>query len=398
MKKLIIIAPNDRYNYGDLLFTHIIKWQLKDCYDGFIDIATIDNDLSNVGGNKVHSIKYLYKLSKDEKCDLIVAGGESLFSPWTICLSYLSEKYAIIQYVLRLLRRLFNSNIIFRIENKLGALLFNARTQYPYTIGKNEISFINKLFYNSVGGNSLSNNIINHSNINILKTADYLSVRDQNSYDILQSKNLNCNLVPDSAILMSTLYSIPDLNKYISKNISVTSNEKYIVFQINLLFGTKFFNEICELLHLIHNKFNVKIILCPIGYALGHDDHKVLSQIANTMNSDYIICFNEVLKVWDIMYLIANSQLFIGSSLHGVITAMSYNVPYIGILVDKTISYIKTWGLSKNSYSYNLELMDKIKYHLSSSNDELMKINSNIQKEKSLQSFKTMRMIANEYN
>ena len=368
MNRLIILAPNDRYNYGDLIFSHIIKWQLSDVYDDFINVATIENDLTSVGGDKVHGISYLYHLPENDTYDLIVAGGESLFSNWAVCLSYLSGKYRFLPIFSRLLRKLCNEYIALRIENKLGAALFHARTQYPYTIGKNELPFINKLFYNAVGGNSLLvNKMINNKNIKLLRNIDYLSIRDINTYTVLQEKGIKCFLVPDSAILMSNLYPREKLKYLISTTIQhfIESTPNYVVFQINKFIGLNNLDEICTLLQKIHIEFGVDILLCPIGYAIGHEDPVALSQIAERINKPYIHMLQSVLSIWDIMYLISSSKLFIGSSLHGVITAMSFNVPYIGINVEKTISYIDTWSkYKKQNYSHGFDILDMVRAKL----------------------------------
>lgn len=394
MKNLIILAPNDRYNYGDLIFSHIIKWQLRNCYDRFINVATVDNDLTSVGGDKVYGISFLYNLNKkNEKYDLIVAGGESLFSDWASCLSYLSGKYKFLPYLSRILRKIFSNENASYLENKLGAFIFNSNTRYPYTVGKNELPFINKLFFNSVGGNSLSKNMISDSDIKILRTANYISVRDKNSYNILRKKNIGCKLCPDSAILMSCLFPIIDLDKLVSKETKqfIALNHEYIVFQVNKFIGNTYINDICNLLQLVHKKFNYKILLCPIGYALGHEDPIALSNIEQTINSDYIINPKHIIKIWDIMYFICSSKLFIGSSLHGVITAMSYNIPYIGIKVEKTIAYITTWGIQNHSFSYDFDIIDKIEYHLKNPNNKDLMDNYSRQKTLSLCSFNLIK-------
>ena len=48
------------------------------------------------------------------------------------------------------------------------------------------------------------------------------------------------------------------------------------------------------------------------------------------------------------MMAIANSDLYIGTSLHGVITAMSFDVPYLGLdpSILKIPSYLRTWAPS----------------------------------------------------
>jgi len=51
------------------------------------------------------------------------------------------------------------------------------------------------------------------------------------------------------------------------------------------------------------------------------------------------------------MALIANASLYIGTSLHGVITAMSYGLPYVGLNKKqvKVQQYLKTWGVEELS-------------------------------------------------
>jgi polysaccharide pyruvyl transferase WcaK-like protein len=65
------------------------------------------------------------------------------------------------------------------------------------------------------------------------------------------------------------------------------------------------------------------------------------------------------------MYLISNSKIFIGTSLHGIITAMSYMVPYIGVFKEnrKIDEYLKTWGIDGLNYSHSeLELLEKVSF------------------------------------
>ena len=166
---------------------------------------------------------------------------------------------------------------------------------------------------------------------------------------------------------MSNLYPREKLKYLISTTIQhfIESTPNYVVFQINKFIGLNNLDEICTLLQKIHIEFGVDILLCPIGYAIGHEDPVALSQIAERINKPYIHMLQSVLSIWDIMYLISSSKLFIGSSLHGVITAMSFNVPYIGINVEKTISYIDTWSkYKKQNYSHGFDILDMVRAKL----------------------------------
>src|SRR3546814_731365 len=72
------------------------------------------------------------------------------------------------------------------------------------------------------------------------------------------------------------------------------------------------------------------------------------------MNNPPNTLFEEV-TIWDIMYLIANAGVYVGTSLHGAITAMSYAVSYVGVAVPKLHSYLQTWGVGGINHTVPLE-------------------------------------------
>lgn len=345
MRRLIIIAPNDRYNYGDLIFSHIVKFKLRKYYDEIIDVATVANDLRAVGGDIVKPLNYIYELPQEDINDIIVAGGESLCSNWGICISYLSSKYSFLPLLERVLNKMFNKSKVDLIKNSIGRILFNGKTYYPYTIGKCELHNVNRIFYNSLGGATLSKGNFTNSTVEILKSVDYISVRDENSFRLLKDNGINANLCPDSAILMSECFSLDYLKTIVSFSVLdyVEKCQNRIVFQINKSIGLRDLTEICDLLKKAYLTTGFNVCLCPVGFALGHEDHIALKAIYNKINSGCVVLF-EKLSIWEIMYLIGSSKLFVGSSLHGVITAMSYNIPYIGVKVPKTHKYIMEWG------------------------------------------------------
>lgn len=347
-KSLFILSPNDRYNYGDLLFSYIIKYKLKGCYDKFVNIATIDNDLTKVGGEKVHSLSYLYNCEKNGDSDLMLAGGESLMTDWLTCYKFIykSVKIPLLLSCLCFIAYRLAPRYGLSIRNHYGRRKFNGQTKFPYSISKAEIKNIGHIFYNSIGGSSLTPSIISNSKIRDLQKIDYIAVRDEQSYNVLKGKNVIVNLVPDSAILLSEVFPLNILEKNVSKDIiKYTQRKRYIVFQVNKKRGEKQYQKICESLRACSQQLNVDICLCPIGYAPDHEDPEVLSKLYQELGPKISTFFGDN-TIWDIMYLIAKSSFFIGTSLHGVITAMSFAVPYLGLYGKKTQSYIKTWGVN----------------------------------------------------
>lgn len=82
--------------------------------------------------------------------------------------------------------------------------------------------------------------------------------------------------------------------------------------------------------------------MCPIGTALGHEDDVALEVIYKQIDDKDVVLVKSP-TIWDIMSLIKNARLYVGTSLHGVITAMSFGIPFVGVEVKKIRTYLETW-------------------------------------------------------
>lgn len=373
-KRLIIIAPNDRYNYGDLLFSHIIKKELADLYDEVVNVATIENDLTAVGGDVVKSIPFVYNLSDKFENHLIIAGGESFFSPWYYALSYLDYGFnKKSKFIVKVLKKINLQSVYLNFSVLYAKYSINATTKYPYTIGKHEIKNADRVFYNSLGASWIPESFFKSKKVKeILDNVDYLSLRDVNSNDIVVKAGFKSHLVPDCAVVMSEYYTDSFLKSKISNDTAKfvrESGKKYFVFQINKALGGKNFRSAINMLKAVSSAHKLAVCLCPVGFALGHDDHEILEEVYHELRKAEVdVYFSSKLTIWDIMYLIAGARLFIGTSLHGVITSMSYKTPYIGILVEKTIRYINTWGINDDhTISRDFDLLEKVETLLNNS-------------------------------
>lgn len=343
--KLLVYGSYDRFNYGDLLFPHIIECELSKYYDKIEFYALVDSDLSHIGGKKTIAIKHLY--NNDIKCDIIIAGGECLFTSWGLLYGFISSWFSGSNFVWKVLYKLIGENKYSLLRDKISIRILKGRTIFPFCINKYNFKNINNVYYNSVGCTKEPYLISTHA-LQIRKTltnVEYLSVRDKKSHTNLTKQNIKTYLFPDSAILMSKHFSIAKLEKLISPEINefVKNNKKYCFFQVNEKFGIRYSETITEQLEKLADSSKLEICLCPIGLALGHLDQKALSLINNKITRTHY--YFEKVSIWDIMFLIANSSLYIGTSLHGVITAMSYNIPYVGIKIDKVNYYLQTWAI-----------------------------------------------------
>ena len=336
MKVLYVLSPSDRMNYGDLLFSHIVQHYFNQCFKKIIFCSTAGNDLSKYGAIRTHSYKEIFKAGKDDKNYLMVAGGDCLFINWPMIISFIDKP----------------SNYIEAISNKLNSKLYNKyiafrygiRTKYPFTLGKKELTTFNCVLYNSLGGSFIENypNVIREPhNKEILNSVDYISTRDFNAHQILVQNGITSHCIPDSAILISDIFREDVLRAKASKTDFPTLG-KYIFFQINIRNLGDDTNFYANLIDNVSSKFGIKVILCPIGTAPGHSDDKALKLIHKATKSGNTFLIHKP-SIWNIMLLIKKSSLYIGTSLHGAITALSFNIPTIGFGAKKLLNYMQHW-------------------------------------------------------
>lgn len=355
-KRIYILAPNDRFNYGDLIFPYIVKERLSDITNDFVFCSTFTSDLSEKGGIPTVGFKDLYRMDNKDDNYLVIAGGESLFSPWGGICSFVDKGVAKFSRLIGSLcyhlhiRHLIPGFYIDNIITMYAKRKFKFKTQFPFTIAKSEIKNLNGVYYNSVGNVSLLTNKYLYSKRfhDILCDSDYISVRDEKTSKYLDNMHIDHKLVPDSAILMSDVFSEEFLVSKIEGGLSTyCKSAPYIFFQINLGIWTNNSVAILEQIRHLLSQTETNIVLCPIGTALGHSDNIALNEIYDRLSPNKKVRLVHNPTLWEIMWLIKNCNLYIGTSLHGAITAMSWGVPYLSHTVGKVKAYIDYWG--KNS-------------------------------------------------
>lgn len=339
--KLIIYGPFDRFNYGDLLFPHMLEYVFNKLYPNefiFKNFSLAAVDLSEKGGvETANYTDFLESVNSKEESIIIVAGGQCLTSKWDNLYSYISSSYNNVRQI-PILGKLLKKTPYAR--KKLNGL-----SEYPFVIDKNNFSKSVKVLYNAVGGGT-DNTKVNKR----LNQSDYVAVREKHSFDKLLKNKVEVKMVPDCAIIMSDLYPKEKFttSSSIRKDLQsfINGDRKYIFVQVSKYKHQNSIDAIVKQLDRLASQYNFELVLCPIGTAGGHEDHIPLQEIFTKLQTSKKHFF-EIPHVLEIMALIANSSLYIGTSLHGVITAMSYGLPYIGLNKKqvKVQQYLKTWGV-----------------------------------------------------
>lgn len=377
--KIALVGAFDRYNYGDILMPIIMHNQIMTNLNlKNIDFSYYGLFKSDMSECKGYSTDALSELKNKEVDVIIFVGGEVLTSRFTgMYLNTLSNKIKIFYY--KSMRRLFNSftENICRKKTNLDYLK-------PWIPNKNNFK-TNKLIYNTVGGDLFfGTNKDNITSVIVnINSFDYVSIRESQTYNSVKSIRKDVFMFPDSVIAISKYIS----EKEIEKNISKAKKEfidglgSYFVLQVNKIIGLKNIETLTDEILKIEGKNDTKCILLPIGYAQGHEDTVPLSMINNKINNEKTIYF-DYNNIYETLYILSHATLYIGTSLHGAITAISYGIPHFALTnkIKKLDDFLETWDTTDIIYSDIDKLSEN--YEKVSQNYNKFKKKVELQKEK----------------
>ncbi len=351
MIKILIIGAFDRYNYGDLLFPLIIEKQLS-TYGlnfSFQFFGLVKSDLSAEGGPPTQDLQEFYEACDNphQKVNVIIAGGEALGVTWNSLYAALNPFFQKVN------KRHVKLSKVFDL-NGFTKRILKGKTTLPFVFESSDFRGVNSVILNSLGGSGLKPAVFEKYKFlkQKLQKAEYFAVRDKITQDNLHQVAINAHLFPDSAILMSEFYPVELLIGKVTQEVKdyVKSYKgQYAFVQINKKTTSGKLDVIAEGLDKVHRQGDTRLCLCPIGKALDHDDHEALHELGAKLKSEFT--YFDAHTIWDIMYLIANSKCYIGTSLHGAITAMSYAVSHVGLKVEKLDAYLGTWGVKGNQFA-----------------------------------------------
>jgi polysaccharide pyruvyl transferase WcaK-like protein len=333
MKKYNIaqIGTFDVENYGDLLFPVMLKHQLEKRMNNVrIDLFSPKGGIMPFTENThVYPINEFEEACQKSKYDAIIIGGGDLIR--------------------------LDSNISSDYQCNMEASL--SVWQLPILIGK---KYNARIIFNNPGVPFAFNNNFHSVIRKIMTDVDYISVRDKQSKSNLVDCGVsNVQINPDTILAIDEVWSKKELSanyKIISKKNKILTRKNYIIFQHNVprINDTVYLEKISEFIDYINDKYEYDIVLLPIGYV--HNDIAILSKIKSIIkNSDKIHLIEEKLSPYDMITIIANSKGFIGTSLHGIITASAYNVPILAINND---SLVKVHGYLQAIGKENIEVID----------------------------------------
>lgn len=335
----LLLNVSDNANYGDLLFPIILTHFIREGNPRaeIKNYAPVESDWSSFGGVPTSSYRSFVRACRENPEAFIIVGGGGLFNTaWHQLVWRLGPSF----------RKAFAHRQIRRVMQRLNAVrrvLSQVPVHLPFVLSHRcfQDAYV---FYNSVGGFPMDHRALDQQDvIHLCRQKTFLSVRDHTLASDLKPFKVPTNLVPDSALIMSDLFPLPVLKGKVGKVVrGIVEDSEYICLQLGTGLGPQNLEGFLETL--LGEAGDLKILLCPIKYRITGrvGDEQVLASLAEKYPK---LVFFSPESVYETMYAIASSKGFLGTSLHGFITAYSFGLPGFGFSdVDKLKAYIETWA------------------------------------------------------
>jgi len=348
----------DVENYGDLLypivFRHLVQkkdptlqvrlYSLRACESLRRSALTIE------------SIRSLFAKEHSGLRTLVIGGGDILRTDWDLMARHYGRR-----------SRVSIPSVRNSIDS-FGARRFRARWMNypaagPFLIDPNDLPGESRAAYVSCGvPHDFAASEIDRVK-RTLGNASFIGLRDEDSAEKLLRAGIDCEVrvAPDLTVTLSDQFDRNELacrGREILSRFEVQSDRPLLCFQSQPYPGFDP-DEILRELKRYQERRATEVVALPLGYC--HGDHEFLKGLAK--RSDGAIKYADVSSVFDMLAIIAASDVFVGTSLHGNITAFSFGIPHVfgPLPVAKVDGFLRVANLplelKMNSWS---ELNDKI--------------------------------------
>jgi hypothetical protein len=203
-----------------------------------------------------------------------------------------------------------------------------------------------------------------------LDQARFIYLRDEQSAEKLRRAGVDgkIHVAPDMTVTLSDQFDKEQQVRHgreILSTFGIDRDRSFLCFQCKPYPGFDE-EEIVRQLRRYQERTNSSVVLLPIGYC--HGDHKFLQSLSR--RSGGTLTYASVDSIADIMSIIAASDLFVGTSLHGNITALSFGIPHLlgPLPVDKVDGYLSVMNLpselklrSWNELNERIDLVVKLR-------------------------------------
>jgi len=357
---ILHLGTFDVDNYGDLLypivFRHVLKnrdatWQVLHC-------SPTAGEAPREAGFETRSIRTLFEASAESRT-LVIGGGDILRTDWEVVASHYSTNsrtsfsglnrsigtLGAFAYLWR--RNVARLDPTSLFADRFRSCWMNYPGAGPFLVDAANLPHGSSVSYISCGVphdfSPTDRDPVKRS----LDQARFIYLRDNQSAEKLRRAGVHgkIHVAPDMAVTLSDQFDKEEQVRHARETLSTFGIERdrpFLCFQGKPYPGFDE-EEIVRQLRSYQERTNSSVVLLPIGYC--HGDHKFLQSLSRRSGGK--LTYAGVGSIADIMSIIAACDLFVGTSLHGNITALSFGIPHLPgpLPVDKLDGYLSVVNL-----------------------------------------------------
>jgi len=354
------VGTFDVENYGDLLYPIIFRHLLKRL-DTTVEVhhySPLPLKAPQDAGFETDAIKTLFQVSNEPR-RLVVGGGDILRTDWDVVASHYGAPSRVSYAGLRRSIGPLNAfdYLLRRNIGRLQPAAFHAdrfRSRWmnypaagPFLFDASKLPEGSLVSYLSCGVPHDFTPIERSRVKGLFEEAHFIYLRDEHSKEKLRNAGVEraIHVAPDLAITLSDQFEKEEQlhrGQNILSRFGIDKRRSFLCFQCKPYPG---FDEevIVRQLKRYQERTNSVVVLLPIGYC--HGDHEFLQSLMR--RSGGTLKYANVYSIADIMCIIAASDLFVGTSLHGNVTASSFGIPHLfgPLPVDKASGFLSVMNL-----------------------------------------------------
>ena len=338
VRRIRQLGTFDVENYGDLLYPIVFEQLLATPIDRY---SLLPGEAPLQAGFQTESITSLLSSQTPEPLTLVIGGGDLLRTDADIIARHygrnsrtsydtLRKSIGLSGYAGYLLRdklpRLEPSGFYAR---NFRARWMNYSALGPFVVEPQHLPHGSDVAYVSCGVPHEFSSVEADEVKRAFDRACHIWVRDEASAEKLRRAGVSQTLhvAADAAVMLSQLFRREDLaerGQRILSPLGIPTDGPLLCFQTQPYPGFSE-EEILTQLNRYRETHGGEVVLLPLGYC--HGDHEFLRRLSQ--KSHGVLKYADAGSVADMLAIIAASDLFAGTSLHGNITAFSFGIPHL---------------------------------------------------------------------
>jgi polysaccharide pyruvyl transferase WcaK-like protein len=345
----------DVENYGDLLYPVLFERMLRKRNQAWEvhKFSFIHTESMQGCGYITRPVQPLFSSNQERLRALVVGGGDLLRTDWNLVASHYRSIYLRRKggFPLRdlpvLFARLLGKRVDFAAQFRSRHMNYPAVG--PFIIDPAKLSNVKLVAYCSCGVPFPFGEDVRSQVANVINKSSFIYLRDRQSRDRLVEAGVQqeIHVGPDLIVALSDFFD-PVVERERGRSIlqkqGVDIRRHILCVQCRPQ-QKRDTLELAEQLRAYQERTACDVILIPIGRCHGDEDY--LKELARTSCGAFK--YIEIYSIFDILSVLAACNIFLGTSLHGNITAFSFGIPHLfaPIAVAKADGFLDVVNLAR---------------------------------------------------